>query len=80
MKWKYCANCGHKLETGWNFCPRCAHMIGTYGLSNQQVFVGPGWSPNTDPKYQTGMQCLSDSETVIQTLPIPHDFGKSGLA
>ena len=27
-KWKFCAQCGHKLEAEWNNCPGCGVVIG----------------------------------------------------
>lgn len=28
MKWKFCAECGKKLEQDWNNCPGCGVLVG----------------------------------------------------
>ncbi len=41
MRWKFCAECGTKLNAEWKHCPNCGTLIGVQLV--QQITVSGPW-------------------------------------
>jgi hypothetical protein len=51
MDWKFCPNCGHKLESTWKFCAGCSQQI-----TNAMPLAPYIWPVPIYPTYPTPYQ------------------------
>ena len=49
-RWKFCPQCGHKLEAEWKHCPECGLSVGQFALPYTYVTM-PFVQPLTSPLY-----------------------------
>lgn len=72
-KWKFCANCGAKLESGWNYCSECGAKIGDVQAQPEVIPHYP-LSPLYPPMYPSAPRWPYPWEiTFTGTPPMPGD-------
>jgi hypothetical protein len=67
-RWKFCPECGTKLEPTWKHCPECGGVIGQTAapwIPANPLYLQPWVSPNTYP-YITWGPNVAGSTTGIQ--------------